>query len=129
MATQPPGGPKDETRAQLMQMRNDIDRVVATVHQLVSAQAVENVLMNGFSELSAELHQHLRPLADLPAKLQPLAALAPPQRPHMLEPERIRLQEVRASLAREAWIGPGTAAVKRPPEPDTDDVSLLYQMD
>ena len=123
MATQPPGGPKDDTRAQLMQMRNEIDRVVATVNQLVTAQAVENVLMNGFSDLTGELHRHLEPLA---AQLEPMAALAPPQRKKMEAAERQRLADLRADLKRESWIGPGTPAVSRP---GLDDRSQLYQMD
>jgi|GEM_PF-5774055 len=120
MATQPPGGPKDDTRVQLMQMRSEIDRVVATVNQLVTAQAVENVLMNGFSDLTGELHRHLKPLADLPAQLQPLAALAPPPRTQMEPAEKERLAAVRRELARESWVGPGT------PGRSSDDGSPIY---
>lgn len=86
-----------DTSEQLAQMRRDVARMEAMVQQLVSASAVENVLINGFTTLSSTLTEQLQPLADLT-----------PKRTQMSSEEGKRLAKVRAELARQTWTGTNT---------------------
>lgn len=93
MRQQPPDEPGDESQACLADMRREMDEMRALVRHLISANAVENVLINGFTTLSAQL--------------EPLAELAPPRRVPMKPAEMARLEHVRAELKRQDWTGSG----------------------
>ena len=113
MSSQTPDATTD-TNEQLAQMRRDVARMEAMVQQLVSANAVENVLINGFTKLSKTLKKELQPLTDtVTAQLQPLAELAP-KRTQMDDGQRKRLTKVRAELKRDIWTGAGTLDPTRP---------------
>lgn len=79
------------------ELRQQVAELSQFVMRLAGASVVENVLVNGFATLSAQL--------------EPLRDLAP-QRTHMKEDEYKRLQILRHSLARPEWTGAGSLSVK-----------------
>lgn len=94
MARQPTDGPEDSTREQLAELKRDMTRMEEMVRELVGANAIENVLINGFSKLSTTLSAQLQPLENLT-----------PQRTLMKKPEIKKLRRVREELARQNWAG------------------------
>ncbi|KJV31308.1 hypothetical protein VI08_13750 [Luteibacter yeojuensis] len=81
-------------------MQREMDEMRVLVRQLIGTNAVENVLINGFCKLSAQL--------------EPLAELTPPRRTPMDPKDMARLAHVRAELKRPSWIGTGSL---EPPHP------------
>jgi hypothetical protein len=106
MRQQPPEDPRqereerEENEERMAYMQREMDEMRVLVRQLIGTNAVENVLINGFSKLSAQL--------------EPLAELTPPRRTPMDPKDAARLAHVRAELKRPSWIGTGSL---EPPHP------------
>ncbi|QWT21563.1 hypothetical protein KPL74_06040 [Bacillus sp. NP157] len=100
MRQQPPDEPGEESQQHLADMRREMEEMRVLVRQLIGTNAVENVLINGFCKLSAQL--------------EPLAELTPPRRTPMDPKDMARLAHVRAELKRPTWIGTGSLETPHP---------------
>jgi len=91
-----------EQRGSNPQYEERVERLEGLVAQILQASAIENVMMNGFDRISAQLE----PLRDLAPKRTLLSEAASEQ-----------LRQLRDSLKRPKWIG---SDFRVQPGPDFD---------
>ena len=112
MRQQPPSDDSDDGQQRLAEIQRDMEEMRSLVRQLMGASAVENVLINGFSKLSAQL--------------EPLAELTPPRRTPMQRKDMARLAKVREELKRVDWTG---AASLELPHRQYDDTYIDRELE
>jgi hypothetical protein len=100
-------GQKDdhESYAELNELRDKVATLEEIVRRVANANAMENVIVNGFSELSAKL-EPLRELRDLT-----------PRREGLPSEKAALLREIQESLHRPRWKGSLFEADRTPEDP------------
>jgi hypothetical protein len=89
-----------ELRSQFAEYQQEIGDLKKVIQQIANANAVENILVNGFANVCAQL--------------EPLRDISPQRRP-LDQDQAARLRNLQDSLARPKWTGATTLHIEVKP--------------